>query len=286
MKVDFHCHIFSTTESIDLLKRQFNYFKGYGFYERMIKQVENIKSIETNNVIEKTLYHAKRAGLDKIVLLPLSINQNEKVKEWVSLAPKLFIPFFNPPEKSSAGDNIQDIIDRAIKEDGYRGLKIMASFRKKYLNDRILYPAWEVAEKSQIPVLFHTGYPPPGTMKQVLKYSNPINLEEIIRSFPELKLIIAHMGYPFVDIALSLAVQYPNIYLDISNLTYMIPNRLKEILLQANEIIGMNRILFGSDAFTPEMLEITTNYFNNCDFLVKDEIDKIMGLNAKKLLNI
>jgi len=94
------------------------------------------------------------------------------------------------------------------------------------------------------------------------------------------------MGYPWVDNALALAVQYPNIYLDISNMTYMMPNRLKDFLVYAKELIGLDKILFGSDGFVPEMIEIAVNYFNNVNFLTKEEIDNILGLNAQKLLKI
>jgi len=34
------------------------------------------------------------------------------------------------------------------------------------------------------------------------------------------------------------------------------------------------------------MIEIAANYFKTANFLTKDEIDKIMGLNAQRLLNI
>lgn len=286
MRIDFHCHVFGAVKSIAILKKQFQDFNGYGFYERMVKKVQEIESDHLNDPIEKTVFHSKNANIDKIVLLPLSIKQNQEVKDWYNKVPELFIPFYNPPEKLSDNINVEDQIMNALSNDIYKGLKIMISFRRKTLNDQVLYPALEVAEKLQIPVLFHTGYPPPGTKRQVLTYSNPINLEAPISSFPKLNIIIAHMGYPFVDIAMALAVQYPNVYVDISNLTYMMPNRLKNFLVRAKEMIGTKKILFGSDAFCQEMLEITIGYFNEVDFLTKKEIDQILGLNAAKLLKL
>ncbi|MHA1626266.1 MAG: amidohydrolase family protein, partial [Promethearchaeota archaeon] len=126
----------------------------------------------------------------------------------------------------------------------------------------------------------------PGTRKNVLTYSNPIVIDEFINSFPKANIIIAHMGFPWTDIAIALATQYPNIYLDISNMAYMMPKRLEELLLQAKEIIGTRKILFGSDGSLPEMIEIAFDYINNADFLTKEDIDNILGLNAQKLLKI
>ncbi len=94
------------------------------------------------------------------------------------------------------------------------------------------------------------------------------------------------MGYPFTDIAIALATQYHNIFLDLSNLAYMMPSRLKELLIQAKEIIGTHKILFGSDGNTPEMIEIAVDYFDNIDFLTKEDLENILGLNAAKLLKL
>jgi predicted TIM-barrel fold metal-dependent hydrolase len=111
-------------------------------------------------------------------------------------------------------------------------------------------------------------------------------VDELMESFPKVKIILAHMGYPWTDIAIALAVQYPNIYLDISNMTYMMPYRLKELLLRAKDIIGTGKILFGTDGFIPEMIEIAMRFFKNCDFLSRYEIENILGKNAAKILRL
>jgi predicted TIM-barrel fold metal-dependent hydrolase len=283
MRIDFHCHIFREGTIKDSIDKQFNHFSGYGFYERIKEGLKKIKIINRNNIIEKTLFYIRKAQLDKVVLLPINMSENRQAIGWHRQATDIFIPFFNPPEKSTPQINIENILEEAI-QDGIKGLKIMLSFRKKFLNDEILYPSFEIAQKHDLPVLFHTGYPPPGTRLNVLSYSNPLEIEEILQSFPKLKIIIAHMGFPWVDIALALAVQYPNIYLDISNLTYMMPKRLKEFILNAKELLGINKLLFGSDGFIPEMIELTVNTFENIDYLSKVEIERIMGLNAQELL--
>jgi predicted TIM-barrel fold metal-dependent hydrolase len=262
------------------------FFKGYGFHERMMRKFEKIQSIETSNIMEKTVYHLNNVNIGKVVLLPVNIKENQEVKKWVSFAPDIFIPFYNPPEKSDSSSNVKDEIENAIVENGYKGFKIMLTFRKKTLNDQLIYPVLEAAQKFKIPVVMHCGYPPPGTRRNVLTYSNPIYIDEFAGSYPGANIIITHMGYPFTDIAIALAVQYHNVYLDLSNLAYMMPSRLKELLIQAKEIIGTHKILFGSDGNSPEMIEIAVNYFDNIDFLTREEIDKILGLNAVKLLNL
>lgn len=285
MRIDFHCHIFQkqiTRETLSAFKQ----FEGYGFYERMLGKIQGIETIETDDIIKRTLYHVKKAGMDKVVLLPVNKKENEMVKHWSKIAPDAFIPFYNPPEKENTEVDVKEVIHKAIEVDGFKGFKIMLSFREKKLNDKILYPTLEIAEKSKVPILMHSGYPPPGTRKNVLTYSNPIVIDDFINSFPKANIIIAHMGFPWTEIAIALATQYSNIYLDISNMAYMMPKHLEELLLQAKEIIGTRKILFGSDGSLPEMIEIAVNYFNNAKFLTQQDLENIMGRNAQKLLRI
>ncbi|TFG21850.1 MAG: amidohydrolase [Promethearchaeota archaeon] len=286
MRIDFHCHIFDEMITLEVYKQFYKRFEGYGFHERILANLEGIESIQSHDIIEKTLYHVKKAKIDKVVLLPVSYKENEIVKKWFLKSPELFIPFFNPPEKSYKKDEIYSLVEPILKKGIYKGFKIMLSFRNKKFNDEMLYPTLELAEKYNFPVLFHSGYPPPGTPKSVLTYSNPILIDEFINSFPKVKVIIAHMGYPWVDNALALAVQYTNVYLDVSNLTYMMPSRLGEFLIHAKELIGLDKILFGSDGFIPEMIEVAANFFEEIDFLSSNDIEKIMGKNAEKILNI
>ncbi len=288
MRIDFHCHLFYEQMTPKFLKTQFKTFEGYTFFNRMIQGIEQLEPINIDDPIKKTIMIAKRAQLDKIVLLSTSKNENERVKDWVKIQPDLFIPFFNPPEKSENKSEVQTNVSKALIEDGFKGLKIMLPFRGKKINSENLFPAYEIADEQNVPVLFHTGYPPPGTpgKRMFMSLAKPVFLDSVAASFPSLKIIMAHMGYPWIDEAISMATQFPNFYLDISNLTYMQPNRMRDAILYAKDIIGLDKILFGSDGFCPETIEVCVKAFLAVDYLKKDEINKIIGLNAKKILNL
>ncbi|MHA1298183.1 MAG: amidohydrolase family protein [Candidatus Helarchaeota archaeon] len=288
MRIDFHCHLFYKKFTPDFVKSLFKPFKGYSFYNRILEASEGIIDPQTTDPIEKAIIFARRVELDKIVLLSTSNNENKLIRDWIKAKPDLFIPFFNPPEKSENKKEVLETVEKAIIEDGFKGLKIMLPFRGKRLNSETLFPAYEIATREKIPVLFHSGYPPPGTPGRRMKISdaNPAFIDSIVASFPYLKIILAHMGYPWIDTAISLACVFPNIYLDISNMIYMLPTRMKDALLYAKDIIGLDKILYGSDGFCPEFIEFCAKKFLALDYLEKSEIDKIMGLNAKKLLNL
>lgn len=288
MRIDFHCHLFYERNTFEFVMKQFQAFEGYGFHQRIKENLEKIEPVAAENVILKTHAHGKRAGLDRIVLLSASVNENKLIKEWVKAKPDFFIPFFNPPEKSEDATEISNAVEHALGEEGFKGLKLLLPFRGKHINDKNIYPSYEIAGKYDVPVLFHTGYPPPGTPGNKMKISSahPAMLDEVIASFPKLKIIMSHCGYPWSDVAIALACQFPNVYMDVSNLMYMIPNKMRDILLHAKEVIGLNKILFGTDGFCPEMVEACVYLFEGIDYLKPHEIEKIMGLNAQKLLKL
>ena len=278
--------MFQKGYKIEYMEKGFKIFQGYGFYERISQKLRKVKSIEELNIIDKTLYHIKKANLDKVVLLPVSAQENRLLKEWIDYSPNIFIPFYNPPEKVQKNSDVTEQMEQELQELDYKGLKLMISFRNKHFYDKIVQPILEVAQSHNLIVLMHTGWPPPGTKKPVLSYSNPVEMDDYFNSFPKVKFVIAHMGFPFSDVAIALATQYPNIFLDISNLPYMAPLKLRELLLMAKDIIGTHKILFGTDGFVPEMIEIAVDCFNKVDYLTKSEIEQIMGLNAMKLLGL
>ena len=135
MRLDFHCHLFYERNTYEFMMKQLKAFEGYGFHQRIKENLEKIEPLTAENVILKTHAHAKRAGLDKVVLLSASANENKLIKDWVNTKPDFFIPFFNPPEKSEEPSEISGILEQALGEEGFKGLKILLPFRGKQVND-------------------------------------------------------------------------------------------------------------------------------------------------------
>ena len=73
--------------------------------------------------------------------------------------------------------------------------------------------------------------------------SNLEDIENILKNFPRLKLLVAHPGYPSIMENYELARKYPNLYFDLSGNGLTRWGMLKKGL----ETIGPERILFGTD---------------------------------------
>ena len=86
-----------------------------------------------------------------------------------------------------------------------------------------------------------------------MRFSNPIDLHAIALDFPHVRFVIPHFGAGYFREALMVADLCPNVYLDTSSsnswLRYQPGNMtMARVFRRALEVLGPNRILFGSDS--------------------------------------
>ena len=108
-------------------------------------------------------------------------------------------------------------IDRA-RDQGFRMVKV--SIPRIAYDDPAGFPLWQRAADHAMPVLFHTGVittaveaPSEGISSWLM---HPMRIEPITRAFPDLKIIIAHMGIHWNHDAAELARMRENVYVDLT----------------------------------------------------------------------
>lgn len=150
--------------------------------------------------------------------------------------------------------------DRALMEDGlktgrYGCVKIYLGYVHQYAYDKNYDPVYELAEKYDVPVVFHTGDTYSSAAK--LKFADPLTIDEVAVDHPRVKFVIAHCGNPWIESAAEVAYKNANVYLDgsaflIGNLDRM-PRRKVEAYLVTpiSWIFGYvedpAKLMFGSD---------------------------------------
>ncbi|MGK8524160.1 amidohydrolase family protein [Nocardia asteroides] len=98
---------------------------------------------------------------------------------------------------------------RAAVEDGARVFKAHVQVGGYDPGDPLLEPVWGLLEDARVPVVIHCGSgPAPGT------HTGPEPIAGVLRRFPRLRLIVAHMGTPEYSEFLDLAVEYAEVRLD------------------------------------------------------------------------
>lgn len=161
------------------------------------------------------------------------------------------------------------------------------------LNTKSLYPYYEVAQKHDIPVLIHTGFSGPNPQQVLspafrIQTANPLLLEDVIIDFPDLKIVMMHMGWPFYDEALYMLGTYPHVYLETSVAVWLLGDQLFNRML--NEMVataGSEKILYGSLQMAwPSNISRSVNLIRNADYLSDEDKHAILWGNAVELLGI
>ena len=165
---------------------------------------------------------------------------NDAVAKAVSQYPDRLIGFASvDPHKGVVA--VKEL-ERAVKKLGLKGLKLLPHLIELYPNDKRMYPVYEKAQELGIPVLFHTGTQfHTGTR---IKYCKPIYLDDVAVDFPDLKIVIAHFGFPWFYEAIAVCQRNPNVYFNIAGWA---PRHIPEPVIRYMNGPLKHKCLFGSD---------------------------------------
>ncbi|MEM7124485.1 MAG: amidohydrolase family protein [Pseudomonadota bacterium] len=187
------------------------------------------------------------AMADKFVVLTLRWNQlgihvpNEFVADYVGRFPDRAIGFacVDPHD-----DDAPEELERAVIELGLRGLKISPVYAGYDPWSKEAWRLYEVANRLAIPLLWHQSAAYPAA--SMLEYGNPILLDKIARAFPDLPMIIAHVGQPWIGETVVLLRKHKQLFADLSARYYR-QWQCYNALMLALDYKVTDQLLFGSD---------------------------------------
>ena len=262
---------------------------GYDDLQAAMAKYFNAKIVQPT--IDETAAHFRAQNV-AAVIFPVDAERetgyrrfsNDEVLEQVSRNSDILIPFasIDPWKGKMAVREAR----RLIEEHGVKGFKFHPTMQGFWPNDRMAYPFYEVLAENGCIALFHTGQTGvgsgmPGGNGMRLKYSNPMNIDDVAVDFPDMKIILAHPSFPWQEEALSVAQHKPNVYIDLSGWS---PKYFPEILVRYCNSILRKKVLFGSDwpMITPERWLSDFEKIN-----IKDELrPDIIKNNAARLLGL
>jgi uncharacterized protein len=135
-------------------------------------------------------------------------------------------------------------LEHCVKVLGLRGLKLGPVYQHFDPQDRKHWPLFKRCEQWGLPIMWHQGTTFPSRAK--LNWGLPLQLEDIAMDFPDLKMIIAHLGHPWEQDTVVLIRKCPNVYTDISAVHYR-PWRYWQAMVTAMEYGVEHKILAASD---------------------------------------
>ncbi len=247
---------------------------------------------------ENLIKDMDEAGIDKSILLAVDYGlapglskpkvSIEEYNKWVADAanqyPDRLIAFVGVDPRRK---NAVEILEKAVQEWGMKGLKLYPPCGF-YPNERVVTPLWEKANDLEIPVMVHSG---PTFPQLKMKYSEPIYLEDVLVRYPNLNIIIAHLGGGiWTEEVIGLRRLRNNVYADISgwqDLVYADKENAIQRLVHTYSILR-SKCLFGSDwpAFNPQVSHKEwVDMINGLDVETRLK-KKLLGENAEKVLKL
>ncbi|MBI4029204.1 MAG: amidohydrolase [Candidatus Blackburnbacteria bacterium] len=106
-------------------------------------------------------------------------------------------------------------LKRYLNAGQIHGVKFYLGYEDYSATDKQLFPLYEFCQKEGKPIIFHTGALLIGE-HGMLKNSHPLNVDDVAYHFPNLKIVIAHMGNPWIIDTAAILLKNPNVYTDLS----------------------------------------------------------------------
>jgi predicted TIM-barrel fold metal-dependent hydrolase len=261
----------------------------------MKKIVDSHAHIYPDEIAEKVIssiedfYHSRRkhdgtlaallgsiedGAVDYVVVLPVASKpEHFKTNEWYANLAKIsprIVPF-----GSIHPDNHPSDLER-FPAWGLKGIKFQPNAQLFFPDEGRMFPFYQKAEELQLITTFHIGNEHGNAFG---KFSQPESYVEVLRSFPNLKVILPHLGGYMTWDRLELTLEFPNVYYD----TAYLPGNIEDALfMELVEEIGIERILFGTDfPFRDHAEELA-----HIRRLLGEEAEKILWLNPKRVLGL
>lgn len=253
------------------------------YHEEKVTSLEECLDLLTDTMLENEVDYS-------LVLSSYKINKNrpstkqvvEAIEGRDNLGVVSGISFLNYNYRDIK--EISDYLERGL----IKGLKFYPGYEPFYPHDSRLKVWYEMAIDFDVPVMFHSGdtYAPTGRVK----YSHPLHIDDVAVDFPDLKIVICHVGNPWIKDCMEVVYKNDNVYADISGLVLgdfsekferYIKNDIEEMITYAGD---PNYLLYGTDWPISNM----KSYLKFMDQLeiAPDKKELILWKNAAQLFKI
>ncbi len=194
--------------------------------------------VTTERLIQEMDAAGVRYGIIGGAHHPYSHTPNDWVAEQAAKYPDRLIPIAGV--NAELGMKAVRELEYLVKEKGFRGLRIFPYGHKLPPNHAIFYPLYAKCIELNIPVQMQVGHTAAMLPSEV---GRPIYLDEVAMHFPELKIVGAHIGYPWTDEMIAVCWKHPNVYVDT---TAHYPRHFERTFVHYMNTYGQDKVIFGT----------------------------------------
>ena len=266
MRVDVHTHVWPDRIAEAVLQSM-SY--GFGFEAVAANTVDGIKA------------HMRASGVDKSVVLGVVDRPDQVIRanNWlISIQDDMLVPFgaLHPGLENKA-DEV-----RRLRENGIKGIKLHPMMNSFYPDNPDMFPVYEEMGEDMV-LAIHSGSFP-GTGPDETIYASPDRVMNVVRRFPNLKVIALHLGgFYMLDEAERELIGRENVIIDTTwppSLREVAPETLNAIINKQ----GAHKVCLGTD-YPLASQEAESAYIGSLPFTT-DEIEGILGENARRLIGL
>jgi len=226
-----------------------HYFRYPDYFTEEFKK----QSLRSRNGVEVDLtvrweeYHASAKECGKTIVFGAKAKlsgqwvPDRAVADYVAQNPDRLVGFLSldPTQK-----NWRDEMEEGHRDLRLKGIKLLPMYAGFKPNDPKLDDLWRYATKHGLPVLLHTGTT--FVNHAPLECTLPRLVDDVAIRFPDVKIVMAHLGHPYEGECIATIRKHDNVYADCSALHYR-PFQLYHSLMLLQEYGVWHKLLFGSD---------------------------------------
>ncbi len=175
-----------------------------------------------------------------------------------------------------------------LQEGLVKGLKLYPGYEPFYPWDKRCQVIYELCLEYDVPVMIHSGdtFTPNGK----LKYAHPLQIDEVAVDHPKLRIVICHLGNPWLRDCMEIVYKNRNVYADISGLVLgdfdskfenWMREQIEEVILYAGE---PRYLLYGTD-WPLASMESYLDFIKNLDMPAATK-EHILSENAIRLFKL
>ena len=175
---------------------------------------DNAKNLQ--EAFDLFLAEMQKNGISSAIIVPDNIEGSDSIAdldkaiELIGERKNLFL--LGSPQIIQRGSSELEKYQKLLEEGRIKGLKFFPGHDPYYPTDERCLPYYELCQKLDVPVLFHTGENSGDS--ECAKWNDPIYIVEIAKKYPKLKVIITHYYWPKLDYCYDITKDIPNIYFE------------------------------------------------------------------------
>lgn len=182
--------------------------------------IYNNNAASLEEVFKLFLKEMDKNNIKAAIIIPDNIENSDNIAD-LNQAIKLIgehknLFLLGSPQIIQRGSSELEKYKKLLEESKIKGIKFFPGHDPYYPTDKRCLPYYDLCQKLDAPVLFHTGENSGDS--DCAKWNDPKYIVEIAKKYPKLKVIITHYYWPKLDYCYEITKDISNIYFELAAL--------------------------------------------------------------------